>query len=51
MPFAVCLKGHLRILNGGKRNIDLATPKHTVITDAANEGWGDHFESLALSGR
>ena len=33
------------------RKIDLAAPKHTVFTDALNEGCGGHFESLSASGR
>ena len=33
------------------RKIDLASPNHTVITDASNEGWSGHFESISASGR
>ena len=33
------------------RKIDLAVPEHTVFTNALNEGWGGHFESLSTSAR
>ena len=40
----------------GRRNFeilqeDFSTPKHSIITDATDEGLGGRFELLSISGR
>ena len=55
-PFALCLKGHLRILWKEEfikhhRKIDPATPKHTINTDTLDTNLDGHFELLSKSGR